>query len=528
MTSTAEVGNLRVRLGIDSAEFSNGIRGVQEQLKGFGENIKRFAEATAAVEIFSRAVEALHQVADIGKLAETIGVTAEQLQVFNRMAVDAHTTTEEMAKGLESVAEQSTNAKSELSKLFDANGITTKGKSINEIMMTFMDLIKNAKTPAEQLAIAVDVLGKKVGRQLIDALKEGAGGWHDAMAAMKADGSDLSEAQVKEAMKIEKAYNDMLARLTAEWQKFSLLIAGIIDSAINPDMGSSKNGFRSGYGLGAANGTKFGSGGQPLPLTPGADGNGDLPGNLNLDAGGTLSKPTTNPFNGDPVDKLKKTKKALEDNGKAAKTDQDIFNDLWDSMSQGMDVVLPEAEDLTTAYLGLADVLSSDLGDALAGLLSGTMSLKDAFTQLTQSIARDLEQLAAQLLKSSIMKLLEYLPGLLAGGGGAGFSLGGMTFGGLYADGGTLGAGQWGIAGEAGPEIVHGPATITPMSKMGGGGVNVNVNNYANANVQTSRQSDGSLQIDIIEKHLASRVSRGGSILSQSLEKGYGLKRSGR
>ena len=260
----------------------------------------------------------------------------------------------------------------------------------------------------------------------------------------------------------------------------------------------------------------------------GADGKGDLPGNLNLDAGGTLSKPTTNPFNGDPVDKLKKTKKALEDNGKAAKTDQDIFNDLWDSMSQGMDVVLPEAEDLTTAYLGLADVLSSDLGDALAGLLSGTMSLKDAFTQLTQSIARDLEQLAAQLLKSSIMKLLEYLPGLLAGGGGAGFSLGGMTFGGLYADGGTLGAGQWGIAGEAGPEIVHGPATITPMSKMGGGGVNVNVNNYANANVQTSRQSDGSLQIDIIEKHLASRVSRGGSILSQSLEKGYGLKRSGR
>lgn len=528
MTSTAEVGNLRVRLGIDSAEFAAGIKGVQEQLKGFGENIKRFAEATAAVEIFSRAVEALHQVADIGKLAETIGVTAEQLQVFNRMAVDAHTTTEEMAKGLESVAEQSTNAKSELSKLFDANGITTKGKSINEIMMTFMDLIKNAKTPAEQLAIAVDVLGKKVGQQLIDALKQGAGGWHDAMAAMKADGSDLSEAQVKEAMKIEKAYNDMLARLTAAWQKFSVLIAGIIDAAINPDMGSSKNGFRSGYGLGTANGTKFGSGGQPLPSTPGADGKGDLPGNINLDTGGMLAKATTNPFTGVDVPKIEKIKKAIADTGEVADNSEKQFAAMWDAMSFGMDTALPQAQELTDAYMGLADAISTDLGDALAGLLSGTLSLKDAFTQLTQSISRDLEQLAAQLLRSSIMKLLEYLPGILMGGGGAGFSLGGMTFGGLYADGGTLGAGQWGIAGEAGPEIVHGPATITPMSKMGGGSVNVNVNNYANANVQTSRQSDGSLQIDIIEKHLASRVSRGGSILSQSLEKGYGLKRSGR
>ena len=210
---------------------------------------------------------------------------------------------------------------------------------------------------------------------------------------------------------------------------------------------------------------------------------------------------------------------------------QQQFQDLWDAMSRDVDMqnqLNASSQDLTNAYFGLADAISSDVGDALAVLLSGTMSVKDAFTQLTQSIARDLEQLASQLLKSSIMKLLEYLPGLLAGGGGAGFSLGGMTFGGLYADGGTLGAGQWGIAGEAGPEIIHGPATITPMSKMGGGSVNVNVNNYASASVQTSRRNDGSIEIDIIEKHLATRISRGGNVLSQAIEKGYGLRRSGR
>lgn len=36
------------------------------------------------------------------------------------------------------------------------------------------------------------------------------------------------------------------------------------------------------------------------------------------------------------------------------------------------------------------------------------------------------------------------------------------------AEGGTLGAGKWAITGEAGPELIQGPATVTPFEKMGG------------------------------------------------------------
>jgi len=56
----------------------------------------------------------------------------------------------------------------------------------------------------------------------------------------------------------------------------------------------------------------------------------------------------------------------------------------------------------------------------------------------------------------------------------------GSFFGGFFADGGRLGAGKWGIAGEAGPEIISGPANITPMSEVTGGGV-TNVNYYIQA-----------------------------------------------
>jgi hypothetical protein len=44
------------------------------------------------------------------------------------------------------------------------------------------------------------------------------------------------------------------------------------------------------------------------------------------------------------------------------------------------------------------------------------------------------------------------------------------NFGGAYANGGFLGAGKWGIAGERGPEVVRGPAQITPV----GGGLSIN------------------------------------------------------
>ena len=68
------------------------------------------------------------------------------------------------------------------------------------------------------------------------------------------------------------------------------------------------------------------------------------------------------------------------------------------------------------------------------------------------------------------------LGGLFGGGGGGG--LGGIVsglFGGFFANGGTLGAGKFGIAGESGPEIIHGPAGVTPMDQIGGRAPAVNI-----------------------------------------------------
>lgn len=201
------------------------------------------------------------------------------------------------------------------------------------------------------------------------------------------------------------------------------------------------------------------------------------------------------------------------------------FQELWDEMDSG----IPTTNAAADAFQSMADTISNSLSYALEGLITGTMSVKDAFKSMAQSISQTLAQIAADLIKSSLLKVLGIAAGSLAGGGGAGINVGGMTFGGLYADGGNLGAGKWGIAGEAGPEIIHGPARITPMDKMGGNSpMNVQINNYAGADVQTRQGNDGQLQIDIVRKVVADDLARGGGVIAQGIERGYGLRRAGR
>ena len=56
------------------------------------------------------------------------------------------------------------------------------------------------------------------------------------------------------------------------------------------------------------------------------------------------------------------------------------------------------------------------------------------------------------------------LGSLLLGGSGSAVS----TFSGLFANGGTIGAGRWGVVGEKGAEVVAGPATVVPWAKAVG------------------------------------------------------------
>jgi len=103
------------------------------------------------------------------------------------------------------------------------------------------------------------------------------------------------------------------------------------------------------------------------------------------------------------------------------------------------------------------------------------------------------------------------LKGLGAGlggglGGGAGSGLAG-AFAGMYADGGTLGAGQWGIAGEVGPEVITGPAKVVSNKDAFGGGGGPQTVVYMTVNTQDAESFKRSETQ--ITGRIADMVSRG-------------------
>lgn len=124
----------------------------------------------------------------------------------------------------------------------------------------------------------------------------------------------------------------------------------------------------------------------------------------------------------------------------AADRARTLFNSIISSMESTLDNFV------RTGKLNFKDLVRSIIADLTS------MALKNAFRQL--------------LLASS------------AGRGGSLLSTLGSFFAGFFADGGFIPPGKAGIVGEAGPELVSGPARVTPMAAAGGV-----VNNYYNYNI---------------------------------------------
>jgi lambda family phage tail tape measure protein len=94
-----------------------------------------------------------------------------------------------------------------------------------------------------------------------------------------------------------------------------------------------------------------------------------------------------------------------------------------------------------------------------------TKGIEDSFVNFAKtgklSFKSLLAQMAEDLLRSNIRQLLSTLGGAGAAGGGNFF---GSLFAGFFANGGMIPGGKFGVVGERGPELVSGPATVTPLS----------------------------------------------------------------
>ena len=116
-----------------------------------------------------------------------------------------------------------------------------------------------------------------------------------------------------------------------------------------------------------------------------------------------------------------------------------------------------------------------------------------------------------------------------------------QQYSGAYADGGMIPAGKYGLVGEAGPEIVRGPAIVTSAAATRGTNTsspsNVSIHNYG-APVSATTEGSGDNLLVILrpllaenkaatKREITSEIHRGGSPIATKLETTYGLNRRG-
>ena len=228
---------------------------------------------------------------------------------------------------------------------------------------------------------------------------------------------------------------------------------------------------------------------------------------LQMDQGATGDP--SDPAVAQAIEAVRKALAALDPNVRAAAELQKKLNELLaDTPTGQMEALRGEAELLATAMRAATDpVQFGRLYEALLGVrermekLRGVVApvaaevsefareagrniqdaLGDTLLQTLDGKFSSIGQLWGQMLKRMVAQAAAVQLGeFLLGDFGKTGKIGGAAkdgidwlknlpaFAGFFASGGTLGAGQWGIAGEAGPEVVRGPASVTPMG--GGGG----------------------------------------------------------
>lgn len=237
----------------------------------------------------------------------------------------------------------------------------------------------------------------------------------------------------------------------------------------------------------------------------------------------------------------KETKKAIDEKIASGKKDEDQTKKLGDAVDDYKKKMIATFEEAAEKFnaidvaVGLTKQvfgsLKQGIGDAFADALLGAKSLKESLGDLAQNVLRQLisgiVQLGLQIFVFDVMaekirnarreaealnkQLRSQAMGQALGSmfGPVG-SIVGSIFGGFLADGGRLQSGQFGVVGEEGPEIITGPANVTPMDEVGSGSTNVtfNISTIDATDFDTLLTTRQDLIIGLINRGLAERGRR--------------------
>lgn len=250
------IGSLRAVLGIDTAQFDDGLQAAQGKLASFA-HAGKIAGAAAAAAIAGAAVamgaaikETIDHADELSKAAQKFGVGIEQLSRLAYAADLSDVSLEGLGNGLkklsDNMAQVASGTGQRAAVAFKALGINVTDasghlRSSEAVMQDIAGRFGDMQDGATKTALAVAIFGKS-GADLIPLLNSG----KDGLAQMAAEADELGITLDQKTASAAEAFNDNLTRLHTigkgvATQVTAGLIPGLV-SLSNTIVAGAKNG----------------------------------------------------------------------------------------------------------------------------------------------------------------------------------------------------------------------------------------------------------------------------------------------
>lgn len=218
----ASLGSLVVSLAMDTARFRGDIGKAAQQMARLTAEASKIGAAIGAnvgiglVAIGSLVKQSI-EAADVqSKLAQSLGMTTEEISRLSYVADLAGVSQEELAASVSKLARKAVDAAAggkQAGEVFNAMGLSVKDangavKSSSDLLGDIADKFATYKDGAEKTALAQEIFGKS-GARLIPFLNQG----REGLAALSKEADILGITLTDSAGKSAEQFNDNLTRL---------------------------------------------------------------------------------------------------------------------------------------------------------------------------------------------------------------------------------------------------------------------------------------------------------------------------
>jgi hypothetical protein len=206
----AQVSGIEVRFSGDTAPLERSVGRAQGAISSFAKTAAASLAGALSVGVFVAAGKAAINYADnIGKMAQKIGMTTEELSKLNYAAKLSDVSIQELQGGLQLLS-KNMEAGSEGLAALGISATTASGelRSTNEVMQDVAEAFAGMEDGAGKTALAMNIFGRS-GANLIPLLNSGRRGLADMASEAKSLGVVISQ----DAAKAAERFNDNMTRL---------------------------------------------------------------------------------------------------------------------------------------------------------------------------------------------------------------------------------------------------------------------------------------------------------------------------